>query len=125
MIDYFAGPLGKLKNIGSSKIYTTPHTVKIDPEYSITLPDEVQGELIAQSRDGRLWFYLDDTTLHIVALKWNQETARMMRLSLLAVLTGFLLTIISSRSLTMSRIFSAPTFLTLIFQILSYILYYV
>ena len=77
MIDYFAGPLGKLKNIGSSKIYTTPHTVKVDPEYSITLPDEVQGELIAQSRDGRLWFYLDDTTLHIVALKWNQETARL------------------------------------------------
>ncbi len=73
----FSGSLGKLQNIGGSRIYTTPNTVKVEPEYSITLPEEIKGELIANSRDGKLWFYLDAQVLYAVALKWNKDTARL------------------------------------------------
>ena len=77
MIDYFSGSLGKLKSIGGSKIYTTPHTVKVDSEYSITLPEDIKGELIANSRDGKLWFYRHEHVLYVVALKWNKTIARL------------------------------------------------
>ena len=70
-VNYFSGGLGKLKNIGGSKFFTTPHTVQVPVEYEISSGS--QGEFIACTLDGRLWLFNDK----VVALKWNSGTLRM------------------------------------------------
>ena len=73
----FSGALGKLQNIGGSRIYTTPHTVSVPAEYSINVSYNVQGDLVAHSLDGRLWLYRRSRRLGIIALKWNSEQAKL------------------------------------------------
>ncbi len=67
----FTGALGKLQNIGGSRLYTTPHTVSVPAEYSISVTYNIQGDLLAHSLDGRLWLYRRSRRLGIIALKWN------------------------------------------------------
>ena len=67
----FSGALGKLHNIGGSRIYTTPHTVSVPAEYSINVTYNIQGDLVGHSLDGRLWLYRSSRILGIIALKWN------------------------------------------------------
>ena len=69
--NYFSGGLGKLKNIGGSRFFTTPHTVQVPAEYEISSGS--QGEFIACSLDGRLWLFDDKLTV----LKWNSSSLRM------------------------------------------------
>ncbi len=69
--NYFSGGLGKLKNIGGSRFFTTPHTVQVPAEYEIISGS--QGEFIACSLDGRLWLFDDKLTV----LKWNSSSLRM------------------------------------------------
>ena len=73
----FSGALGKLQNIGGSRIYTTPHTVSVPAEYSINVSYNVQGDLIAHSLDGRLWLYRRSRRVGIIALKWNSRLAKL------------------------------------------------
>ena len=73
----FSGALGKLKNIGGSRAYTTPHTVSVNAEYSINLSYNVQGDLVGHSLDGRLWLYRRSRRLGIIALKWNTVTGKL------------------------------------------------
>ena len=68
--NYFSGGLGKLKNIGGSRFFTTPHTVQVLAEYEINSGS--QGEFIACSLDGRLWLFDDKLTV----LKWNSSSLR-------------------------------------------------
>lgn len=77
MKDLFVGALGRLNNHGGSRIYTTPNTVKVEPEYSINVSYNIQGDLIAHSLDGRLWLYRRSRRLGVIALRWNKETARL------------------------------------------------
>ena len=73
----FSGALGKLQNIGGSRIYTTPHTVSTPAEYSINVSYNVQGDLVGHSLDGRLWLYRRSRRLGIIALKWNAVTGKL------------------------------------------------
>lgn len=67
----FFGALGKLENIGGSRAYTTPHTVSVPAEHIINVTQNIQGDLIGHSLDGRLWLYRRSRRLGIIALKWN------------------------------------------------------
>ena len=69
--DLFSGSLGKLNNHGGSRIYTTPHTILVPPEYEIDIGEH--GDFVSCSLDGRLWLF----TNKIIALKWNEETGKM------------------------------------------------
>lgn len=75
--DFYSGALGKLRNAGGSRAFTIPHTVSVNPEYSITLPANIQGELIACSLDGRLWLYRNGDNIEVVALKWNTSAGKL------------------------------------------------
>jgi len=69
--DLFTGSLGKLNNHGGSRIYTTPNTILVPPEYEVDIGEH--GDFISCSLDGRLWLFKNK----IIALKWNEETGRM------------------------------------------------
>jgi len=71
MKDLFSGSLGKLNNHGGSRIYTTPHTILVPPEYEVDIG--THGDFVSCSLDGRLWLFKNK----IVALKWNKDTGRM------------------------------------------------
>ena len=73
----FSGALGKLQNIGGSRIYTTPHTVSTPAEYSINVTMNIQGDLVSHSLDGRLWLYRRSRRLGIIALKWDTRKAEL------------------------------------------------
>ena len=73
--DSFVGALGKIRASGGSRAFTTPTTVDVPPEYSIGV--DVQGELIANSLDGRLWIFRNDAGLGVVVLNWNASTGRL------------------------------------------------
>ena len=71
MKDLFSGSLGRLNNHGGSRIYTTPNTILVPPEYEIDIGEH--GDFVTCSLDGRLWMFKDK----IVALKWDQEIGKM------------------------------------------------
>ena len=75
--DFYSGSFGKLRNAGGSSAFTIPHTVKIEPDYSININYNIQGDLIAYSLDGRLWLYRRSRRLGIIALKWNNSTEQL------------------------------------------------
>ena len=69
--DLFTGSLGKLNNHGGSRIYTTPNTILVPPEYEVDIGKH--GDFVSCTLDGRLWLFKDK----IIALKWNEETGKM------------------------------------------------
>ena len=69
--DLFSGSLGKLNNHGGSRIYTTPNTILVPPEYEVDIGKH--GDFVSCTLDGRLWLFKDK----IIALKWNEGTGRM------------------------------------------------
>ena len=69
--DLFSGSLGRINNHGGSRIYTTPNTILVPPEYEIDIGEH--GDFVTCSLDGRLWMFKDK----IIALKWNQEIGKM------------------------------------------------
>ena len=75
--DTFTGSLGKLQNIGGSRAFTTPNTVAVPQEYSVTVNYNITGDLVGHSLDGRLWLYRRSRRLGVIALKWNNETAKL------------------------------------------------
>ena len=77
MKDLFVGALGRVNNHGGSRIYTTPNTVKVEPEYFINVSYNIQGDLIAHSLDGRLWLYRRSRRLGVIALRWSKENSRL------------------------------------------------
>ena len=72
-----SGSFGKLQNIGGSRCLPTPQTLRIQPDYSINISYNIQGDLVAHSLDGRLWLYRRSRRLGIIALKWNASTAKL------------------------------------------------
>lgn len=73
MKDLFTGSLGKISNIGGSRIYTIPTTVEVSGT-SYEISARVQGEFVTHSLDGRLWIYQRGTRYGALALKFNPET---------------------------------------------------
>ena len=69
--NFFSGALGKTKNIGGSRFFTTPHTVDVKENYSIKVG--VDSKCLACSLDGKLWLFENS----VIALKWNNETKRL------------------------------------------------
>ncbi len=76
MKNLFTGSLGKISNIGGSRIYTTPNTVEVSGT-SYEISAQVQGEFVTHSLDGRLWIYQRGTRYGALALKFNPETEQL------------------------------------------------
>jgi len=76
MKDLFSGSLGKLNNHGGSKIYTTPNTILVPPEYEIDIGEH--GDFVSCSLDGRLWLFKKSRFFHhLVILRWNAENNKL------------------------------------------------
>ena len=75
--DLYSGAFGRLRNAGGARMYTTPHTISVPPKYTIDINQDVQGELVANSLDGRLWLYRNGGTINAVALKWNASAGEL------------------------------------------------
>jgi len=71
MKDLFSGSLGKLNNHGGSRIYTTPHTILVPPEYEVDIG--THGDFVSCSLDGRLWLFKDS----LVILRWDSENNKL------------------------------------------------
>lgn len=81
----FVGGLGKLKNIGGSRTYTTPNTVNVEPEYVISTDILNICAFVACSLNGRLWAYKRSRRCYILVLRWDAEKEK------LAFATSFVL----------------------------------
>ena len=77
MKDLFTGSLGKLNNHGGSKIYTTPNTIEVPPEYEIETNVPADYEFDRCSLDGKLWIYKRDNSLCTTVLRWNKRDQRL------------------------------------------------
>lgn len=75
MNDLFFGALGKTNFHGGSRLFSTPHTLKIASEYSIDI--NINRNFVTCSLDGKLWAYGSGTTYVIFAFKWNSEMSRL------------------------------------------------
>ncbi|MBR1486669.1 MAG: hypothetical protein IJ597_05380 [Synergistaceae bacterium] len=70
--DLFSGSLGKLNNHGGSRIYTTPNTILVPPEYEIDIG--AHGDFVSCSLDGRLWLFQKSRFFHhLIVLRWDAE----------------------------------------------------
>ncbi|MBR0315695.1 MAG: hypothetical protein IJQ99_02375 [Synergistaceae bacterium] len=61
----FSGAAGKTSDMGGARMFTTPNTIEVPPEYEIDIGEH--GDFVTCSLDGRLWLFTDK----IIALKWN------------------------------------------------------
>lgn len=71
----FAGALGKLQNIGGSKVFTIPHTVNVPVQYQVN--SNLVGDFVTCSLDGRLWGLKRSNRFTFFALKWNPDTQKL------------------------------------------------
>ena len=77
MKDLFTGSLGKLNNHGGSRMFTTPNTVLVPPDYEIETGLPSEAEFVTCSLDGRLWLFQRKNWYYILALKWNEATEKL------------------------------------------------
>lgn len=71
----FAGALGKLQNIGGSKVFTIPHTVDVPVQYQVN--SNLVGDFVTCSLDGRLWGLKRSNRFTFFALKWNTDSHKL------------------------------------------------
>lgn len=81
MKDLFFGALGRTDNHGGSRMFSTPNTVRIDPEYSIDI--NINRNFVTCSLDGRLWAFGSGTTYVLFAFTWNEETSQLEQIAYL------------------------------------------
>ena len=77
MKDLIAGSLGRLDDAGDSKMYTTPRTVYVPPEYEIETDVPSVAEFVTCSLDGRLWVWKRSRRYYVAVFRWNEETERL------------------------------------------------
>ncbi len=75
MKDLFFGALGRTDNHGGSKMFSTPHTINITPEYTINT--NINRNFVTCSLDGRLWAFGSGTTYVLFAFNWNVQTSQL------------------------------------------------
>ena len=77
MKDLFTGSLGKLNNHGGSRIFTTPNTRSVKPEYSVSTDVPNTAEFVICSLDGRLWLFRRSRRFYVAVFRWNESTQRL------------------------------------------------
>ena len=81
MKDLFVGGLGRLNNHGGSRMFTTPHTINVPPEYSVETDVPSVAEFVTCSLDGRLWVYRRSRRFYVAAFRWDVDTQRLVFVS--------------------------------------------
>ena len=77
MKDLFSGSLGKLDNHGGSRMFTTPNTVYVPPEYEVETDVPSIAEFVTCSLDGRLWIWKRSRRYYVAAFRWNEITQKL------------------------------------------------
>lgn len=77
MKDLFVGASGRLNNHGGSRMFTTPHTINVPPEYTVETDVPSVAEFVTCSLDGRLWVYRRSRRFYVAAFRWNEDTQRL------------------------------------------------
>ena len=77
----FTGALGKTQNIGGSKLFSTPHTIEVPPDYSVETDVPAVAEFLTSSFDGRLWLFRRSRRFYLAVLRWDNETQRLVFVS--------------------------------------------
>ena len=81
MKDLFTGSLGKLNNHGGSRIFTTPNTREVKPDYEIATGIPSIAEFAACSLDGRLWAFRRSKRYYVAVLRWNNDKQQLVFVS--------------------------------------------
>lgn len=71
--DYFSGFCGKTNKLGNPRMYTTPTTAQIFPDYSFSVTGNIKGTLEACSLDGRLWLFRRSKRLAVVGCSFGDD----------------------------------------------------
>lgn len=77
MKDLFVGASGRLNNHGGSRMFTTPHTINVPPEYTVETDVPSVAEFVTCSLDGRLWVYRRSRRYYVAAFRWDENTQRL------------------------------------------------
>lgn len=77
MKDLFSGSFGRLNNHGGSRMFTTPNTIYVPPEYEIETDVPSIAEFVTCSLDGRLWVWKRSRRYYVAAFRWNEEIERL------------------------------------------------
>lgn len=73
MKDLFSGSLGRLNNHGGARMYTTPHTIGVQPEYEVETDIPSVAEFVTCTLDGRIWVYQRSRRYYIAVFRWGKE----------------------------------------------------
>ena len=77
MKDLFTGSLGHLDNHGGSRMFTTPNTIYVPPEYEVETDVPSVAEFVTCSLDGRLWVWKRSRRYYVAVFRWNEGTKRL------------------------------------------------
>ena len=77
MKDLFSGSLGRLNNHGGARMYTTPHTIGVQPEYEVETDIPSVAEFVTCTLDGRIWVYRRSRRYYIAVFRWNADTEKL------------------------------------------------
>ena len=77
MKDLFVGASGRLNNHGGSRMFTTPHTINVPPEYTVETDVPSVAEFVTCSLDGRLWVYRRSRRFYVATFRWDEDTQRL------------------------------------------------
>ena len=81
MKDLFSGSLGRIDNHGGSRMFTTPNTVYVPPEYEVETDVPSVAEFVTCSLDGRLWIWKRSRRYYVAVFRWNEETEKLVFVS--------------------------------------------
>lgn len=81
MKDLFSGSLGRLNNHGGAKMYTTPHTIGVQPEYEVETDIPSVAEFVTCTLDGRIWIYRRSRRYYVAVFRWDEETQKLVFVS--------------------------------------------
>ena len=77
MKDLFSGSFGRLNNHGGSRMFTTPNTIYVPPEYEVKTDVPNIAEFVTCSLDGRLWVWKRSKRYYVAVFRWNENTQRL------------------------------------------------
>ncbi len=77
MKDLFTGSFGRLNNHGGSRMFTTPNTRSVTPEYEVSTDVPSAAEFVTSSFDGRLWLFRRSRRFYVAVFRWNESTQRL------------------------------------------------
>lgn len=81
MKDLFSGSLGRVNNHGGARMYTTPHTIGVQPEYEVETDIPSVAEFVTCTLDGRIWVYRRSRRYYIAVFRWDDVTEKLVFVS--------------------------------------------